>query len=305
MHEDAIVLHRMENAFLAVEVAPAIGGRLVSLRVRATGQELLWRNAAVPLARCAPGTPYDPHFFGGIDELLPGDLPETIDGLPCPDHGELWTLPLEAAETEGVLTLRGILPICGLTYERRLWLDADHPILHCAYRLTNPTATPRHFLWKLHAALAAQPGDRVECPARWAQPVDLAYSRCATLAPFPWPRADGDDKSLVPATDGTCEFLYLYDLTEGCMSWRSPARGLTFTYEFDPAVFPYAWLFQSFGGLDGHITTVLEPCTSMPIAVNDAAALGQCSVLAPGAELTTTVRVVVEEAGGGGDGMTW
>ena len=37
-------------------------------------------------------------------------------------------------------------------------LRADSPHVDFEYRLTNPTGTERHFLWKLHAALAR--GDR-------------------------------------------------------------------------------------------------------------------------------------------------
>jgi len=38
-------------------------------------------------------------------------------------------------------------------------------------------------------------------------------------------------------------------------------------------------------------TVILEPCTTRPISVNEAAAHGWCSRLAPGAALTTQVTV--------------
>jgi hypothetical protein len=103
--------------------------------------------------------------------------------------------------------------------------------------------------------------------------------------------AQGVDKSLIPAINGNCEFLYLYELSAGRLGWRRPGSGLFFTYHFDRRIFPYAWLFQSFGGFDGHYTSILEPCTAMPISVPQAAALNQCTVLAPGQELVTTVRI--------------
>ncbi len=285
----------LESAHLQVGVAPGVGGRVVSLRHKATGHEFLWRNAALPLRRLAAGSEYDPHFFGGIDELLPNDIPEQIDGIACPDHGELWTTALAAERAGPRLTLRGTLASFGLRYEREMTLRPDAPRLDLRYRISNPTDQPRHFLWKLHAALNVAPGDRVECPARKGQVVDLAWSRFHTLAPFDWPRLEGQDAHVIPAPNGTVDFFYLFDLAEGRIGWRRPETGLGFTYHFDRAAFPYAWLFASYGGFNGHYTVILEPCTAMPIGVNDAAAKGQCSLLPPGGSLATDVSIRVED----------
>ena len=79
----------------------------------------------------------------------------------------------------------------------------------------------------------------------------------------------------------------------GEIAWRSPARGLRMTISFDPAVFPYVCPFASYGALDGHYTAVPEPCTAMPLSVSEALAGGRCSVLEPGGEITTRVRIAV------------
>jgi len=94
LHLDDIPLVRLESEWLRVDVAPGVGGRIVSLIEKASGHEFLWCNSRLPLSLLPPGSTYDPNFFGGIDELLPNDLPEEVNGIPCPDHGELWTLPL-------------------------------------------------------------------------------------------------------------------------------------------------------------------------------------------------------------------
>lgn len=290
---DGVPLVRLESDWLQVDVAPSVGGRIVSLRDRASGHEFLWRNAALRLQRQEPGSEYDPNFYGGIDELLPNDVPEPINGVACPDHGELWTTSLEPRRDGGSLILKGRLPRFGLDYERRMSLRPDAPGLELAYRLTNATDQPRPFLWKLHAALAIEPGDILECPARRGQVVDLGWSRYRTLEPFSWPVIEGQTANVVPPADGTVDFFYLFELTEGRMAWRRPGTGLRFEYRFDLRVFPYAWLFASYGGFNGHYTVILEPCTAMPISVNDAAARGQCSLLAPGQSLETEVSIGV------------
>lgn len=75
------------------------------------------------------------------------------------------------------------------------------------------------------------------------------------------------------------------------IAWVSAARKLTFCYSFDLHVLPYAQYFGSCGGLDGHYTAILEPCSGMPLMVSDAKRLGQCSVLMPGESLETRVAI--------------
>ncbi|MFA5206194.1 MAG: hypothetical protein WC708_17495, partial [Lentisphaeria bacterium] len=136
---DGLPVVRLANAALEVVAAPGVGGRIVSLHNRDGGPNRLWRNPKLRLERRPPGTPYDPNFYGGIDEQLPSDLPETVAGRPYPDHGELWTLALDAEIATDTLVLRGRLPVSGLRYERRLSLRSDAPLVDLDYRLTNDT----------------------------------------------------------------------------------------------------------------------------------------------------------------------
>jgi galactose mutarotase-like enzyme len=294
---DGVPIVRLESERLRADIAPSVGGRVVSLVDKASGYEFLWRNHKLPLKLMPPGAEYDPNFYGGIDELFPNDIPETINGIPCPDHGELWTLPLTHRSEGGSLKLQGTLPRFGLTYEREMFLREDAPQLDLSYRISNPSPEPRQFLWKMHAALAVQAGDIIDCPAQKAQVADLNWSRYRTLEPFRWPNLQGQAANVVPAADGTVDFFYLFDLTEGRIAWRRPGSGLKFEYQFDTRVFPYAWIFASYGGFDGHYMAIIEPCTCMPISVNDAALRKQCSFLQPGESIETRVSIRAERAG--------
>jgi hypothetical protein len=236
-------------------------------------------------------TEYDPNFFGGIDELLPNDIPEVIDGVNCPDHGELWTLPLKWQAEDSKLMLEGILPRFGLRYERVMSLRDDDTILDLKYRVTNISNEPRHFLWKMHAALGIEPGDVLECPAVQAQVADPKWSRFTQTAPFAWPMLDGQDVSRIPAPENTMDFFYLFDLKTGTIAWRRPNERLKFLYQFDTSIFPFAWIFASYGGFLEHYTVILEPCTAMPISVNDAIPKNNCAFLAPGEEIETSVVI--------------
>jgi hypothetical protein len=296
LSRDGVPLIRLESEYLRAEVAPSVGGRVVSLIEQGGGHELLWRNSALKLAALPSGSDYDPNFYGGIDELLPNDIPEIINGISCPDHGELWTLALECERHQDAIRLWGDLPRFGLRYEREMRLRDNGPWLDSDYRISNLSTETRTFLWKLHAAVQIEAGDVIDCPARRAQVVDLNWSRYRTQQPFDWPLLEGQNTSVVPAADGTVDFFYLFELQAGRMTLRRPKRGLTFSYHFDRSVFPYAWLFASYGGFEGHYTAILEPCTAMPISVPAAAQANHCSVLAPGQTLATRVSIEISRS---------
>jgi hypothetical protein len=68
-----------------------------------------------------------------------------------------------------------------------------------------------------------------------------------------------------------------------------------FGYSYDTKIFPYQWWFASYGGFLDHYTAVLEPCTNMPMAVNEAILQNQCAFLEPGASISTTVNIYAGE----------
>lgn len=295
---DRTKLFRLESRFLRVDVAPGIGGRIVHVQDKASGHQFLWHNERLQLERCSPGSAYDPNFYGGIDELLPSDVPEFFNGVMNPDHGELWTMPLQSRVEGESLLLEGLPPLCGLAYEKRISLAGEEPVIVLEHRLQNRSGERRIFRWQMHAALNIEPGDQIVCPARWASVADPQWSRWGDAAPFFWPMLGHQRADLVPSPEGTTDFLFLYGLHDGMMGWRSGSKGLEFTYHFDRQVFPYACYFASYGGLDGHYTAILEPCTAMPVSVNEADRLGQCSSLEPGEQTVTRLTIYAGRARG-------
>lgn len=285
---------RLENDRMAVEIAPAIGGRMTSLVSRGEAGEWLWRNPSLPLRPVPPGSGYDSNFWGGVDEVIPCDMPEVVGGVAYPDHGELWTQALTVEREGAGMLLRGRLPLLDFAYERRMQLVPGEAELEVDYRLTNVGSLPRAFLWKLHAALRVAPGDRILCPAVRANVLDPAWSRRATPAAFDWPHCGGMDRSLVPAPDGTSDFLALTGLSAGRIGLLREDAGLELHIEFDRAVFPCCCFFASYGKFLGHYAVVLEPATSAsPTVAGDPSA----ARLEPGEDLVTTVRYRVGIAG--------
>ncbi|MCO5236953.1 MAG: hypothetical protein M9933_11855 [Chitinophagaceae bacterium] len=289
--ENGIILLTLENDLLRVELAPALGGRFTSVYNKSLNKEFLWHNQSLPLEKAEPGADYDSNFWGGIDELLPNDLPEKIDGIDYPDHGELWTTALDhVVEAENVI-LSGTLPKSRLFYQKTVILEKNLPEVKTNYTIRNLSGGTRHFLWKLHAALQITVGDRLKTSAKNARVVDPGSSRFRATGEFGWPEIEGMNAAIVPPKDGTMDFFYLYNAPEGTMKMISAHDDHCFAYRYDQEVFPFQWYFASYGQFRGHYTAILEPASAMPVSVNEAAGLGQCSVLEPGEEMNTSVTI--------------
>ena len=69
----------LENPCLRITVDPACGGRVTGFFAKKTAREFFWFDRSRPPAD--PALDYDGNFAGGMDELLPCDLPE----VPWPD----------------------------------------------------------------------------------------------------------------------------------------------------------------------------------------------------------------------------
>jgi Domain of unknown function (DUF5107) len=281
----------LENEQLAVSLAPALGGKILSVYNKELCKEFVWTNKDLIISTNPPGSDYDSNFFGGIDELIPNDLPETIDSINYPDHGELWTTPLQSEVIGNEIKVHGKLGLSGLYYGKTVHLDKEHPVIILDYNIKNEAGQLRHFLWKLHAALNIAPGDKLETAAVRGQVIDPAYSRFTTLREFNWPAIENMDASLVPGNNKTMDFFYLSDIPFGEMKMISGEEEHLFSYRYDNSVFPYQWYFASYGGFLNHYTAILEPCTNMPMSVKEAKEKNQCAFLQPGEALTTTVRI--------------
>lgn len=284
-----------ENNHIKFEIVPAAGGKIISVYNKKLDKEFLWRNADLLLETHKPGADYDSNFIGGIDELIPNDIPENIDGVDYPDHGELWTTALDYELLQDKISVFGKLELSGLYYRKIISLEANTPTINLQYTIRNESTSTRNFLWKLHAALHAEGGDKLITNAMKARVVDPDYSRFTTLTEFTWPDIENTNASLIPEKNNTTDFFYLYDIDTPQIGMESNNGNHLFSYSYDNNVFPYQWYFASYGGFLNHYTSILEPCTSMPISLNEAKRLKQCTVLEPGQEINTIVKIYAGE----------
>ncbi len=284
-----------ENDHIKFEIVPAAGGKIISVYNKKLQKEFLWKNTNLLLEVHKPGADYDVNFLGGIDELIPNDIPETVDEINYPDHGELWTTVLDYELLENKIAVFGKMQLCGLQYKKIISLEEDAPVITLEYTIKNKSACSRNFLWKLHAALHIEEGDRLITTAQTAKVVDIDYSRFKSLNEFKWPLIEDTDASIVLDKNNSVDFFYLYNIQKAEMDLVSGKGNHVFRYIYDKSIFPYQWYFASYGGFLNHYTTILEPSTTMPISVNEARKLGQCTLLEPGQEINTLVKIYAGE----------
>lgn len=292
---DEIEILALENNHIRTEIAPELGGKILSVFNKYLQKDFLWNNKNLKLNILHPGDDYDSNFWGGIDELIPNDIPEKIDSISYPDHGELWTTPLQYDCLYNKISVYGKLKLSSLYYKKIMYLSEDSPVIYLDYTIRNEAKVKRNFLWKLHAALAIEEGDRLITSAQKGKSVYPKTSRFSYAEEFKWPEIENSDVSLVSPKNNTLDFFYLYDIQQGGMKLINDQANRQFRYTYDKEIFPYQWYFASYGGFLNHYTAILEPSTGMPVSVNEAVALEQCAVLEPGQEINTRVCIYAGE----------
>jgi galactose mutarotase-like enzyme len=300
---DGVETVLLENEYVQAELLPELGGRLWNLWYKPTGMQWLWHNPYLLLQTLQLGASYDDNWAGGWEELFPNDAPGEFMGRDLPDHGEWWSQPWqweaveEAPERVSVRLWRDG-KVTHTHCEKWIRLEANVARLSIRYRITNLETEPLYFLFKQHLAVALTPAHRLELPGGKVTPVDLGFStRIGAEGPFDWPIACGkqgeslDLSIFPPEREAHREFIYVAELPGGWCGVRDTKTGAALRLYFPREVFPYTWLFMTFGGWRGLYTVVLEPCTNMPKDLNTAVRLGQCAVLHPNETLQCEVYV--------------
>lgn len=178
---------RIENEALAVDVVPAMGGKLLHLVDKAADRNVLWRNPRVTVRPGPLQADVDDYFAGGWDDAFPtGDACLSEYGERLPYMGELWNLALDThvdrgGPDEAVLTLDGQTPITPARWTRTLTLRSGEPLLRLRTRIENVGHRPFSFSWGSHPALSVHAGMRIDVPAAEGEVTDAGGGALGTL----------------------------------------------------------------------------------------------------------------------------
>lgn len=260
---------------------------LIDLR---TGKNWLWHPPGYSTApRQLPAEPcFDDCWQGGWEEMFPNDAACDFRGRRLLDHGELWSRPWSLIEknTDKSLAFSCLCETIHASVEKTITLSPERPALELRYRFKSLSDQDQPFHFKLHPALAIEPGDQIEMPRCQMEPVTLDFSTIlgnSEKSAFPFGRSKSGAPvqidSVPEPTAGLREFVYCSDLEEGWCGIQSRRTGSRLKLTFDSADFPYVWLFLSYGGWKGNQVAMLEPCTNIPYDLETAVRGGTSAIL--------------------------
>jgi hypothetical protein len=304
---DALVL---ENAAVRVTVLPGLGGHVSELVDRGAGdgegRDLLWHNPRTPPRPAPYGAHFDDWWSGGWDEIFPSGDRGTLHGEPLPYMGELWCVPWAASSaadgTSASITASTSTTVAPATFERRLELRGDEPVLRAHYRIQNLDVRPLPFTWGIHPAFAVTGTHRIDHPGReMLVGVSCGPDMGTPGERYAWPMmpdpgSPAGARDMRRARDREAAVFgghWATDLPEGWLSLTDTATRRGVAIVFDPRVLPHAWLWQVYGGWRGHHHVALEAWTSQPMELAAAIEADRARWLQPGEVFETDVAFVL------------
>jgi galactose mutarotase-like enzyme len=300
----------LKNSELSVEVLPAEGGRISSLKSVHSGVEFLTqsrRRGQYPQSRLDARFQDGP--CAGIEECLPtvGPSGPETEGGAAPDHGDFWQLPwklLIASDTYAGLESVGF----SRTLRFSKHLSLEHNTLRVAYAAENAGSTVQSFLYACHPLFVVSAGDRVLLPSE-IRKVRLDYSKGDRLGAsgsiVTWPTTESGfrlDMTLGPEA-GTAEMFYTSRLQNGLCGICREASGHVLEVSFDSKRLPYLGLWLCYGGWpsDGkdprQYAVALEPTTSPCNSLVNAQRTKTAISLKAGETYDWEIMFTVREAG--------
>lgn len=268
----------LENELLRVVCLPEYGGWIVSACYKPRDLELLWQSPRGLLARDDPPAIPDPlaayhaRSPGGWPEIFPhGSAAAEIRGAKMPFHGEAvnraWRCRVLAASGKQAAALTAVdCHLLPLGLERVLRVEPGRAALFLEETVVNRSALAVDFMWGHHPIFGPpllSGASRIHAPA--------ARSLTGDFRPAGWPAHAGRDLALCPARGAaSSEMFYLDGLSAGWCALVNPELRLGAALAWDPAVFPFVWVWREAGGARGYpyfggaYAAALEPFSSLP-----------------------------------------
>ena len=286
----------VENDAVRLQVWPTVGGKVSSVVDKADGHELMFDYPCELPTRPRYDEPFDDGWFAGWDECFPAVARgryagHPYDGIPIPDHGELWGLPVTAVPAkDGVTTVWHGLRF-GYRLTRKLHLDG--PTIIAEYALVNLAPFEFRFVWSQHVLLSmAVPAviDGGHGPWRYSHDANGVDRD----APFTWPAAEPglDVSHVTDLPDGRGWKLFGTDPIAGPLTIRYPTRerSATVSYHSDDGLLAHWGVWINTGGWGMSRNFTLEATTGRFDQLDRSAADGSAGRVPAGGRRDWSVR---------------
>lgn len=272
----AVILE--SDSFIATFL-PQDGSKLVSLRVRASGKELLVNKEGEEYKVLKYTGDYVSSECSGFDDMFPTVDPYTpsegfYKGIHYPDHGEVCRITYCARISEQGLLMEAKSKLFSLDYSKIISEAADGG-LDITYSIKNNSTEPFPFLWAGHIMLQGEDGMRVLTPFKEKTPVEKMFAtKGVSAAELPLDRLSG----YVPGKGAAYKFYYLEPMKEGTFGLAYP-DGSQLNFTVDAGKIPYLGVWFNNGEFQDLYSITPEPCTVPFDAPDRAAKRGYRSVI--------------------------
>jgi len=282
---------------LRLTVLPSLGGKIASIQLLPSGEELL-QQPLKPYAARTRYMSFEDSDASGWDECLPSVAAcqvQTASGVvSIPDHGDFWQTPWNVIAQNGnelKMSADGFsLP---LRFSKTLRLERN--CLRVAYEVENLDKQPLEYVWSSHPLFAVEPGDRIVLPESVSEVIveGSAQNRLGKRGTKQqWPNAEltnhePTDLSLTGRiTDGIGDKLFADSPQEGWCAIDRTRLMRRIELRFNPKELPYLGLWICYGGWpEGGVNrqqcVALEPCTADADSLATAMEKGRARQLAP------------------------
>lgn len=268
---------RLTSDTLAVDLVPALGGTVISLRRRADDLELLWQTPWGLRHRDRAELPGSAEVImqgsnpGGWHTVFPnGGDAASAHGADWGYDGEARTTWLDWAWTGTKLVLEGRLARAPFHLTREVALRDDQ--ITITDTVTNVGGEYVDVMWGQQVAFGGAllgPDTVVHAGSTTVRP-DTRLSSASYDDILPWPRAYGADGLVNLRRVGEAEsrLAYLSDFTDASISIRRPGIGVE--VRWDEFVWPHVWYALETGARMGFPWygkgrfLALTPSTSWP-----------------------------------------
>jgi len=290
----------IENDAIQMDVWPQLGGKISSLVDKTDQFELLFNYPVeYPVEQSQYDRDYQKGWYAGWDECFPAIaaskyVGHPYDGIPVPDHGEIWSLPTTAVPTrDGITTVWHGLRF-GYRLTRKLFLEGASVVSQ--YTLINLAPFEFRFIWALHPLMNMSVPVEIDLPGspRFRLSHDEHYHEIQQE--FVWPVTEEEGENLsrpaaLPAKSAWKAFSMLPITSPITVRYPTRNRRITMQYHSEDAMAAYWGLWVNTGGWGGHRHFSIQPTTARFDQIDRAIKDGAVGTIGPMGKRVWSVSV--------------
>ena len=260
----------IENDAIQIDVWPQFGGKVTSLVDKVDNFDLLFSYPVeYPVQSSQYDMPYHRGWCAGWDECFPAIAPSKYlghpyDGIPVPDHGEIWSLPTTAVPTrDGITTVWHGLRF-GYRLTRKLSLEGSSVLSE--YTLINLAPFELRFVWAFHPLMTMTVPVEIDLPGTPRFRLSHDEKNHEIQQDFTWPvtEEEGDNLSKPSELARNCGWKAYSSLPiTSPLTLRYPSRHrhMTMEYKSEDGMAAYWGIWINTGGWGTHHHLGIEPTT--------------------------------------------